>query len=132
MNRVYGFYKHTLNWMESYLNNRTQMVEVSNKISSRQIISTGTPQGSRLSPLLFVILMADLNSWMDSILSNFANDTQSVIISENREELIKATTKEAKNVIDFFRYNNLVNNLDKAAVLYNCNGKGSDITFDKI
>ena len=62
---------------------------LSNKISDEQILITGTPQESKLSPLLFIILMADLNLWSDSILSNFADDTQSVIISDSREKLIE-------------------------------------------
>ena len=55
-------------------------------------MSTGTPQGSRLSPLLFIILMADLGLWTEnSVFSNFADDTQSIVISNNRENLLKTT-----------------------------------------
>ena len=32
-------------------------------LSSKQEMPTGTPQGSRLSPLLFICLMADLDLW---------------------------------------------------------------------
>ena len=35
-------------------------------------------------------------------------------------------------MLDFLRCKNLVNNSDKAAVLYNSNGKGSDITIENI
>ena len=76
--------------MESYLSNRKQFVEVSGKRSSVQEMSMGTPQGSRLSPLLFIILMADLDLWTEnSSLSNFADDTQSIIVSDNRENLLE-------------------------------------------
>ena len=46
---IYGFCKHSVNWMKSYLSYRKQKVEVSGKVSSEQEISIGTPQGSRLS-----------------------------------------------------------------------------------
>ena len=115
--------------MKSYLCKRKQMVEVDGKISSDQEINIGTPQGSRLSPLLFIILMADLDLWTEnSTLSNFADDTQSIVIHENRDSLLEITSKEANNVIKFFGINNLVNNAEKAAVLYNSKGSGSCIT----
>ena len=68
--------------MNSYLKNRKQIVTVSGKISTTQEINIGTPQGSRLSPLLFIILTVDMELWTDkSIISSFADDTQSIVIS---------------------------------------------------
>ena len=47
--------------------------------------------------------MADLDSWTNgSMLSNFADDTQSIIISENSKKLLEITKREANKVIDFF------------------------------
>ena len=59
--RLYGFCKLSMKCMESYLQNRKQVVEVSGKVSSEKVLNFRTPQGSRLSPLLFIILMADLD-----------------------------------------------------------------------
>ena len=71
-------------------------------------MSIGTPQGSRLSPLLSIILMADLHFWTEnSTLSNFADDTQSIIVSDNRKNLLETATTEANNVINFFNSNGL-------------------------
>ena len=93
--QIYGFCPITLRWMESYLGNRKQIVEISGKKSSKQEINMETPQGSRLSPLLFIILMADLDLWTeDCVLSNFADDTQSIIISESRESLLEITKQD--------------------------------------
>ena len=89
----------------------------------------GTPQGSRLSALLFTILLADIDLWTDqSLLSNFADDTQSIIVGYNLEEVINITRNEANNVIDFFESNNLVNN----ALLCNSKGKKKNISIDNI
>ena len=69
--------------------------------------------------------MADMDLWIDKCkLSNFADDTQSLIISDSVEEALEITTKEANKVINFFGSNNLVNNPEKAAVLYNSKGMG--------
>ena len=102
-------------------------------MSSAQDMNTETPQGSRLSPLLFICLMADMDLWIEnSMLSNFADDTQTIVISDNIEKALEITTKEANSVVSFFGCNNLVNNADKAAVIYNSNGKGGHITVENI
>ena len=74
--KIYGFNEHSIKWVKSYLENRKQMVTICGQLSSTQDIEIGTPQGSRLSQLLFVCLMADMNLWTEkSKLSNFADDT---------------------------------------------------------
>ena len=50
----------------------------------------------------------------------------------SRLDLLKITSKEANSVVNFFGSNNLVNNAEKAAVLYNSRGKGESITVDDI
>ena len=46
--------------------------------------------------------------------------------------LLKITSKEANSVVKFFASNDLVNNAEKAAALYNENGKGECIKIDNI
>ena len=71
---IYGLDTHALKWLKSYLVERRQFVTVSGEMSSSQEMNIGTPQGSRLSPLLFLCLMADMDLWTEnSILSNFAD-----------------------------------------------------------
>ena len=112
------------NSMFACFTKRSQRTMVGGKLSEPVDLCYGTPQGSRLSPLLFSILMADLDLWTaDSKLSNFADDTQSVIISDNEENLRYLAKREAQAVVDHFSANNLVNNANKAALLYNNKGK---------
>ena len=131
--KIYGLNEHAIKWVKSYLDNRKQMVTIYGQLSSTQDIEIGTPQGSRLSPLLFICLLADMNLWTEeSKLSNFADDTQSIVVGDNVEETLEITKKEANNVISFFECNNLVNNANKAAILYNSQGKGKNITIDNV
>ena len=96
------------------------MVNIQGKNSSIQKMPIGTPQGSRISPLLFTCIMADLDLWTDDcVISNFADDTQTLSVAENKEALVAMTTKEATNVINFFSANDLVNNADKGWLIYN-------------
>ena len=131
--KIYGFSERAMRWIESYLTGRRQAVRLSGNTSSFVDMTIGTPQGSRLSPLLFTIIMADLNLWTNkSKLSNFADDTQSIIIADNKEELENITKEESDTVLDFFSGINLINNADKACLLYNSKGKGSQIDMDNI
>ena len=73
------------------------MVTICGQLSSTQDIEIGTPQGSRLSPLLFICLLADMNLWTEeSKLSNFADDTQSIVVGDNVEETLEITKKRLK------------------------------------
>ena len=129
--KVYGFDDSSLKWMKSYLKDRTQYVQVAEKKSNIKVTNIGTPQGSRLSPILFLCLMADMELWTkDSKISNFADDTQSIIIKDNKEDAIETTRVESRKILDFFSCNNFVNNANKAALIYNSKGKGSEISVD--
>jgi transcription initiation factor IIE alpha subunit len=74
-----------------------------------------------------------LDLWTrDSLITNFADDTQSVIVKDEKAEAVEIAKKEANSVIGFFENNNFVNNADKAAILYNSGGKGDSITIEGI
>ena len=77
--------------------------------------------------------MADLDLWTEhSTLSNFADDTQSLCIAEDKETAISKTITDASNIISFFTANDLVSNADKTCVIYNAKGKGQEITLENI
>ena len=95
--KIYGLNENAIKWVKSYLENRKQMVTICGQLSSAQDIEIGTPQGSRLSPLLFICLLADMNLWTEeSKLSNFADDTQSIVVGDNVEETLEITKKRLK------------------------------------
>ena len=81
---IYGFTESALKWVKSYLSDRSQRVTVSGELSSSHLVNKGTPQGSRISPILFLVLMSDLNLVVKKgLLTNFADDTQLTIIEQN-------------------------------------------------
>ena len=51
----YGIRNSALNWFSSYLTNRLQYIDIDGTKSKSHPLSTGVPQGSILSPLLFII-----------------------------------------------------------------------------
>ena len=129
--KVYGFDDSSLKWIKSFLKDRTQYVQVAEKKSEIKVTNIGTPKCSRLSPILFLCLLADMELWTkDSKISNFADDTQSIIIKNSKEDALETTKVESKKIIDFFPSNNFVNIANKAAIIYNSKGKGSEISVD--
>jgi len=49
-----------LKWIESYLNERHQNIQIDDAVSDAFPVPTGVPQGSRLGPLLFTLYTANL------------------------------------------------------------------------
>lgn len=64
-------------WIHSFLVNRFQTVLVKNARSQKLKVKSGVPQGSVLGPLLFLILISDIDQEVaSSFLSSFADDTR--------------------------------------------------------
>ena len=64
-------------WVYSFLTNRTQTVLVNGNRSRKADVLSGVPQGSVLGPLLFLILIGDIDKdVVVAFLSSFADDTR--------------------------------------------------------
>lgn len=76
---IYGLDKNSISLVRSYLNGRTWVVEVGDHLSEERCVPIGVPQGSGLSPLLFLVLISDLPLATSSDLVMFADDIIAVV-----------------------------------------------------
>ena len=73
--RKYGVQENE--WFLSYLSGRAQQTKVNESLSDSETVLAGCPQGSVLSPLLFLIYTADLCKVMSHVqVRQYADDTQ--------------------------------------------------------
>ena len=72
----YSITGSALKWFSSYLDNRKQRVVVNGKCSEWCPVTSGTPEGGLLSPLLFTMFINDLPDEISSRVLMFADDAK--------------------------------------------------------
>ena len=89
-------------WIHSYLFHRKQVVVVNGIKSDSTEVVSGVPQGSVLGPLLFIIMLMDIDKSINSsFLSGFADDTR--------------ISREIESLADTFKLQNDLNSVYKWA-----------------
>ena len=101
--RSYGIHSKLLEWLESYLSNRSLEVVVEGQTSSRYPITAGVPQGSILGPTLFLLFINDMEDHVPSgvELAIYADDTTLYcqIASVDEVEKVNQTLQTAVDAI---------------------------------
>ena len=74
-----GVDNKTFKWILSFLTGRTQNVVVNDQFSDEKPVISGVPQGSVLGPLIFLILLGDIDANVKaSKVRSFADDTRAM------------------------------------------------------
>ena len=76
LNKSYNVSGKALSWLTSFLCSRKQRVILNGKCSRWTKVSSGTPEGSQLSPLLFALFVNDLPDEIQTNSLLFADDVK--------------------------------------------------------
>ena len=115
--RLMGVKGKLLLWIKSFLLNRTQRVMVNGFLSEPANVISGVPQGSVLGPLLFLILISDIDKdVLQSFLSSFADDTRIGLSITSEEDAIQLQ-EDLKKVYLWAQQNNMSFNENKFELL---------------
>lgn len=112
--KLYGFRGIVHSWMQSYLTNRQQYVQVGKCKSKLSYIKYGVPQGSILGPLLFLIYINDIVNVVDHAdIILFADDTNIFISDKDISHLSNRVNTELIKLSHWFKLNKLSLNIKK-------------------
>lgn len=109
-----GIRGHAYKWFESFLNGRSQFTEINGESSNRRIIRAGVPQGSTLSPALFLIFINDFGTIpLNGKLSLFADDATIIYGEKDQPTLNRNIEEDLKTIANYLNIKGLHLNAEK-------------------
>ncbi|CAB3981669.1 Hypothetical predicted protein [Paramuricea clavata] len=114
----YGITPIPLKWFKSYLNDRYQVVQIASSLSNPALIKSGVPQGSILGPILFLIFINDLPSYVGSSKPFlFADDSTLISSGSDLHELSVSLKSDMTSVSRWTNHNKLSLNHGKTKIM---------------
>merc|ERR1712240_552541 len=85
---------NSIEWFQSYLGGRNQVIEANDTLSDAGIVNCGVPQGSILGPLLFLCYINDMSISLECKLLLYADDSALLISGKKPNEFAKELCRE--------------------------------------
>ena len=103
-----------IQWIKSFLTKRMQQVRVGKNFSTWRSVNGGVPQGTKLGPVLFILMINDLQTSCQTL--KYVDDTTIVQIGHDvRSNTLQAAADQAAN---WSRQNGMSLNPEKTKKLY--------------
>ena len=116
---AYGIQELAGNWFRSYLDNRKQYCKHNCYESRAKTITCVIPQGSCLSPFLFILYLNNFEKCLKaSKVGMYVDDTQEPLASSNVDELVRKAQDELGNISEWMRLSKLSANPQKAEYMF--------------
>ncbi|KAK3882282.1 hypothetical protein Pcinc_013332 [Petrolisthes cinctipes] len=104
-------------WLHSFLADRKQKVSVQGHLSPPSAVTSGVPQGSVLGPLLFLIMIGDIDKGLQhSTVTSFADDTRMKMQIETVDD-VALLQQDLNCLLSWAKDNNMKMNGDKFEVM---------------
>lgn len=114
----FGIRGIAFSWLSSYLNNRSFSTDIGGKKSQIRFLKRGVPQGGILSPLLFIIYVADYETFITSKCIQYADDTTHILSNKSTQDLINDIVHTYNQAHKYFDSNELTLNADKTEIIF--------------
>ena len=138
---LYNFGQEALQWTNSYLENRSQYVNIGTRNSRYSTIHRGVPQGSVLGPILYILYINELpaitndagtctnqvhkireklftdNCETCGIIPTYADDSTMVIMTDNRFEAQEKLNRNMEKNKKYMDANELSMNMGKTEIV---------------
>lgn len=113
--RYYHVTETALKLFTSYLTNRCQYVTRNNVLSDKLPVTRGVPQGSVLGPLLFLVMINDLDVNIPAKVILYADDTTIITKNKCRSQVLAEAKDHQIIVQNWLAANELVLNAEKTS-----------------
>ena len=127
---AYGFDYLSLKLINNYLTGRKQRVRVGASFGEWKNIDYGVPQGSVLGPELYNYYSNDLFLFILLEIANYADDNSPFSIADSIPQVIGNLGEDAKNLLNWIKYNGLKANPDKFHLLLSEIDRGVSVGVD--
>ena len=115
--KLMGFRGITNDFINSYMTNRKQYVNVHNCKSNLEDISVSCPQGSVLGPLFFNLFINDITHAISFKKVLFADDGVFYVTAETLDECLKKILLVISQLSTYLKVNKLIPNTDKTKLM---------------
>ena len=113
----YGITGDILDWVTSFLRNRTQRIMVNGETSEWMQVASGVPQGNVLGPVLFVVFINDMPEVTHSFIQMFADDAKIFREIANTTDA-KDLQDDIYKLVEWSKTWNMVFNVEKCKVVH--------------
>ena len=103
-------------WIHNFLADRIQTVHVKNEKSEKIKVRSSVPQGTVLGPILFLILIIDIDNNVSARVSSFADDTRVTGTISSKEDTTNLQN-DLNKIYNWQKNNNMEFNADKFELL---------------